>query len=89
MLPPAELIAELAGAGEELLLAGDGVARYRDEFAVLERAEVAGPAFDAPSAVALLELAVGKVIREEFVTPDEVLPMYLRQSDAEITWARA
>ena len=48
----------------------------------------AGPAFDAPSAVALLELAAGKVVREEFVGPDEVLPLYLRQSDAEINWER-
>ncbi|MFI5047726.1 MAG: tRNA (adenosine(37)-N6)-threonylcarbamoyltransferase complex dimerization subunit type 1 TsaB [Acidimicrobiia bacterium] len=88
VLPPAELAAELAAGGDELLLAGDGVARYRDEFSVLERAEVAGPAFDAPSAVALVELAAGKVIREEFVSSDEVLPLYLRQSDAEIAWER-
>ena len=88
VLPPAELAAELASGGDELLLAGDGVARYRDEFSVLERAELAGPAFDAPSAIALLEIAAGKVIREEFVALDEVLPMYLRQSDAEIMWER-
>jgi tRNA threonylcarbamoyladenosine biosynthesis protein TsaB len=89
VLPPAELAADLAAGGEELLLAGDGVARYRDEFAVLERAELAGPAFDAPSAVALLELAAGRIVREEFVGPDAVLPLYLRQSDAEIAWERA
>ena len=88
VLPPAELVAELAAGGEELLLAGDGVARYRADFDTLERAELAGPAFDAPSAVALLELASARVAREEFVTPAEVRPLYLRQSDAEINWER-
>lgn len=86
--PPAEVVAELAAGGEELLLAGDGVARYREEFAALERAETAGPAFDAPSATALVELASAKVAREEFVAPNEVRPLYLRQSDAEINWER-
>src|SRR5215510_11824098 len=77
VLPPAELVAELEAGG-------DGVARYREEFATLERAEVAGPAFDAPSATALLELATARIAREEFVTPSDVLPMYLRESDAAI-----
>jgi tRNA threonylcarbamoyladenosine biosynthesis protein TsaB len=86
--PPAEVVAELAAGGEELLLAGDGVARYREEFAALERAETAGSAFDAPSAAALVELASAKVAREEFVAPNEVRPLYLRQSDAEINWER-
>lgn len=85
---PAELVAELAAAGEELLLAGDGVARYPEEFGGLERAESAGSTFDAPSAAALVELATAKVVREEFVAPNLVRPLYLRQSDAEINWER-
>lgn len=83
---PTEVVAELAAGGEELLLAGDGVGRYAEEFAALERAEVAGPTNDAPSAVALLELATARFVREEFVTPNEVRPLYLRKSDAEINW---
>jgi tRNA threonylcarbamoyladenosine biosynthesis protein TsaB len=88
VLPPGELVAELAAGGDELLLVGDGVGRYAEQFASLERAETAGSAFDAPSAVALLELAVARLVREEFSNPDEVLPLYLRQSDAEINWER-
>ncbi|MET0895798.1 MAG: tRNA (adenosine(37)-N6)-threonylcarbamoyltransferase complex dimerization subunit type 1 TsaB [Acidimicrobiia bacterium] len=88
VMSPEDLVAELAGSGDELLLAGDGVERHRDLFAELERAETAGPAYDAPGAVALLELATARAQREEFVAPDALLPRYLRQSDAEISWER-
>jgi tRNA threonylcarbamoyladenosine biosynthesis protein TsaB len=84
--PAGELVAELAATGDEVLLAGDGVDAYRDEFAALERAEPAGPGFEAPSATALVELATGRVEREEFSSPWEVTPLYLRASDAELAW---
>lgn len=87
---PAELVAELAAEGAEsphgLLLAGDGVARFPDEFAALDHAEVAGPEFAAPSVSALVALATAHAQREEFVQPADVHPLYLRQSDAEILW---
>jgi tRNA threonylcarbamoyladenosine biosynthesis protein TsaB len=81
---PADVVAELEAAADEVLLAGDGVVAYRHEFAALDRAEPAGPAFAAPSATSLVELATARVEREEFVAPLEVHPMYLRASDAEI-----
>ena len=84
--PVRDLIADLAATGEEVLLAGDGVGRYRSELAELERAEEAGPGFDAPSVSALVELATGRFEREEFCAPWDVLPMYLRASDAELHW---
>jgi tRNA threonylcarbamoyladenosine biosynthesis protein TsaB len=85
---PAELVAELDAGTDELLLAGDGVDAYRDEFASLERAEFAGVGHVAPSAAALVELATARVEREEFQSPSEVRPLYLRASDAEINWDR-
>lgn len=87
--PPHELVGELEAAGAEVLLAGDGVDRYRDLFTGLDRAELAGPEFAAPSALSLLELARGRLEREEFVTPTELAPVYLRESDAAINWERA
>ncbi len=39
-----------------------------------------------PSAADLVELAHPKALREEFVQPWELEPLYLRKSDAEINW---
>ena len=87
---PAELVADLAADAAEfphgLLLAGDGVARFPDEFARLEHAEVAGPEFASPSVAALVALATARAEREEFEQPGDLRPLYLRQSDAEIAW---
>jgi tRNA threonylcarbamoyladenosine biosynthesis protein TsaB len=86
--PPAELVAELDAGTDELLLAGDGVTAYRDDFASLEHAEFAGADHGAPSASALVELATARVEREEFQPASELRPLYLRSSDAEINWER-
>jgi tRNA threonylcarbamoyladenosine biosynthesis protein TsaB len=89
---PAELVAELAADSSldrtGVLLAGDGVDRFRGEFAELEHAEVAGAEFAHPSVGALVELATGRAEREEFEVASELRPMYLRNSDAEINWDR-
>ena len=84
--PVRDLVADLEATGEDVLLAGDGVARYRDDLADLDRAEQAGPAFDVPSVAALVELASARVEREQFEAPWDVEPMYLRESDAELNW---
>jgi tRNA threonylcarbamoyladenosine biosynthesis protein TsaB len=86
---PTDVAAELQAAGREVLFAGDGVHRYREVFDELEHAEWAGPAFGAPSALALLELATARVHREEFVAAHELAPRYLRESDAVINWELA
>lgn len=85
----AEVVAELEGTPDELLLAGDGFGAYRDAFETLDRAEFAGPDFASPSAAALIELATARIEREDFCSPSELRPLYLRTSDAEINWERA
>lgn len=84
--PAAKLAADLGADAEEVLLAGDGVGAHRGEFSGLERAEEAGPEFESPSATALIELATGRMEREEFSAPWDVEPLYLRASDAELAW---
>jgi tRNA threonylcarbamoyladenosine biosynthesis protein TsaB len=86
---PADLVAELEATGEDVVLAGDGVDRYEAELAAVDRAELAGPQFAFPSVAALLELATGRVEREELEAPWSVLPLYLRETDADLEWARS
>ena len=89
---PAELVADLAAdqtaTSHGLLLAGDGVDRFRVEFEALDHAEFAGGEFAAPSISALVQLATARVEREEFEQPGALRPLYLRKSDAEIEWDR-
>jgi len=86
---PDDLVAELEARGEDALLCGDGSLRFTDAFEPLGgRVELAGPAHASPSLSALAELARARYEREDFCAPSEVLPMYLRKSDAEIAWDR-
>ena len=83
---PSVLAAEMLACGDDVLLVGDGALVYADSFAGLDRVELVGPAAAAPSATALVELAWERLEREEFTTPDDVVPLYLRHSDAQIAW---
>lgn len=83
---PAELVADLEAHGQEVLLVGDGIATAPELFASLEHAELAGPEFQSPSVAALVALAAARVEREEFSPPWDVVPLYLRESDAELSW---
>ncbi len=87
--PPADVAATLAATGDAVLLAGDGVDPYPDVFLALDAAEPAGPDFAWPSATALVELATRRVACGDVVTPDEVTPLYLRDSDAALAWGSA
>jgi len=86
---PDDLVAELEARGEDALVCGDGSLRFADAFAPLgRRVELAGPAHASPSLSALAELALARYEREEFSVAVDVLPMYLRRSDAELAWDR-
>jgi tRNA threonylcarbamoyladenosine biosynthesis protein TsaB len=78
------LCSDVAALDHDVLLAGDGVARYEQELAMLGRAEMAGPDFAEPSVTALVELASARLGGETSTLA--VTPMYLRESDAELSW---
>jgi hypothetical protein len=50
------------------------------------RIELGGLGYAYPQASALVELSHPRAIREEFVQPRDLRVLYLRKSDAEITW---
>jgi tRNA threonylcarbamoyladenosine biosynthesis protein TsaB len=85
---PGGLAAELVASGEEVLLVGDGAILYRKELseALGAQAELASELRLRPQASVLVELAAPKFLREEHDRLTDVVPVYLRKSDAEITW---
>lgn len=83
---PDELCSEIQAVGGEVLAVGDGAIRYRSALEELTRVEIGDGALAFPSPGSLVELAHAKALREEFVQPSELEPVYLRKADAEINW---
>ncbi|MEX2659067.1 MAG: tRNA (adenosine(37)-N6)-threonylcarbamoyltransferase complex dimerization subunit type 1 TsaB [Acidimicrobiales bacterium] len=83
---PGELCSEIQAVGGEVLAVGDGAIRYRHDLAELTRVEVGDGVLAFPSPGSLVELAHAKALREEFVQPWDLEPIYLRKADAEISW---
>jgi len=83
-----DLIVDIDAAGKPVVLAGDGAARFRGQFEPSDLCEVAGAGFAAPNLSAMVELAAGRFEREDFSAAADVVPMYLRRSDAEIAHDR-
>ncbi len=82
-----DLAAELTACNEDLLLVGDGALRYSDSFDGIRRLEIGDSGVAHPSAGSLVQLAHARALREDFVTPTELTPLYLRKPDAEISWS--
>ncbi|MEP6758948.1 MAG: tRNA (adenosine(37)-N6)-threonylcarbamoyltransferase complex dimerization subunit type 1 TsaB [Actinomycetota bacterium] len=84
---PEALAAELEAHSGEVLAVGDGAILYRDVLQTVgARVEFGSPGVAHPDAAALVELAVPRFLREEHDQLFDVVPMYLRKSDAEIAW---
>jgi tRNA threonylcarbamoyladenosine biosynthesis protein TsaB len=81
-----ELASHLTEVDEPVLLTGDGALRYRSTFAGIPKIELGDSGVAHPSAGSLVQLAHAKALREDFVTPAELTPLYLRKPDAEIHW---
>lgn len=86
---PDHLCAELETIPGEMLAVGDGAILYRNHLEELgSRVEIASSIRAHPEAAALAELAVPRFLREEHDRLHEVMPLYVRRSDAEIAWDR-
>ena len=83
--PVDELVGDLLARSQESLCVGDGAHRYRDEILEGFHCEIGGDAH--PSAAPLVQLAHARALREEWVNPWEIEPVYLRAPDAKINWS--
>lgn len=84
---PEDLLTDLMASRDEVLLVGDGGRRYASCFEELNQVELADKGLSYPSPSSLVQLAHAQALREEFVSPSEVEPLYLRPPDAAINWA--
>lgn len=86
---PADLRADIIADHDEVLLVGDGALHHHQEFDDVTGVEIADAAVAFPSAASLVMLAHAKALREEFVRPDQIEPMYMRRPDAVAKWESA
>jgi tRNA threonylcarbamoyladenosine biosynthesis protein TsaB len=85
---PDDLIADLLADGGEVLCVGDGARAYRDRIVgAVTKVDIADQSSPYPSAAPLVRLAHAKAMREEWVQPSALEPLYLRKPDAQINWS--
>ena len=80
---PDHIASQIQASNDDTLVVGDGAVRYASMFDPLRGVELADPGFAHPSAESLVLLAHALAVREEFVRPDEIEPLYLRRPDAQ------
>ena len=83
--PPEKLAGEIEAVPDDVVCIGDGALAHR---ALLEStgAEIGSASMAAPTAHALVELALPRFIREETQRPEDLRPVYIRKADAKINW---
>ena len=86
VVSPEDLASELLATAEECLLVGDGAVRYREVFEGLHKVEIAEADLAHPSASSLVMLAHAQALREQWVKPWDLQPLYLRKPDVEVNW---
>jgi len=82
-----DLVADLMARGQNVVCVGDGALRYREVIAAGVLCEFAEQFLSHPSAAPLVQLAHARALREDWVNPWGIHPMYLRAPDAHINWA--
>jgi tRNA threonylcarbamoyladenosine biosynthesis protein TsaB len=83
---PEDVAAELQARAEDILLVGTGGLVYRQQLEGPSHVEFASQGSVHPSAEALVELVVPRLLREDFDRLYDVQPIYIRKADAEIAW---
>ncbi len=82
-----DLTSDLLAVRDDCLLVGDGAIRYADDLTAMPGIEIADLGLAYPSARSLVQLAHARALREEWIQPRDLAPLYLRKPDAEINWS--
>jgi tRNA threonylcarbamoyladenosine biosynthesis protein TsaB len=91
VLPPSALLDQIAAAtGEPVIFVGDGAVRYHDLIAdrMGDQAVFAPFPFHSPRSANGVLLALHASQHGELLEPSQLLPIYLRASDAELNKAK-
>jgi tRNA threonylcarbamoyladenosine biosynthesis protein TsaB len=86
LMKPEVLRAMLESAPDQSLVVGDVGALPEGLFRGMSRVKTGRPRY--PYAVALAEIGAGRYERGEFPGPDDIRPLYLREPDVTINWAK-
>lgn len=81
-----DLVGDLIARGQTVVCVGDGALRYRDEIESALHCDFGEQFVAHPSAAPLVQLAHARALREDWVNPWEIQPLYLRAPDAQINW---
>jgi tRNA threonylcarbamoyladenosine biosynthesis protein TsaB len=86
---PEKLAVGLASRPEEVLLVGNGALLYKEAFQDLGSiVEVGTMSHAFPDARSLVELALPRILREDFDSLYDMKPLYLRRSARRIQWEK-
>lgn len=92
VMPPAVIIEQLAAiTGDQVIFAGDGAVLYRKQIVdqLGDQAVFAPFQLNIPHAANGVFLALHASLNDNLLDPSQLLPLYLRASDAELMKAKA
>ncbi|HEY2667229.1 MAG TPA: tRNA (adenosine(37)-N6)-threonylcarbamoyltransferase complex dimerization subunit type 1 TsaB [Actinomycetota bacterium] len=84
--PPERLATEFDAQGSDVLAIGNGALLYRSKLEESERVEIGTMTHAFPRSAALIDLALPRIVREDFDRLYDVEPLYMRRTQAEINW---
>lgn len=86
LMSPDELRAALESTGEDSLVVGDTAELPEGFFLGMHHVKTGRPRY--PYAVALADIGAGKYERDEYPAPEDIRPLYMREPDVTINWAK-
>jgi tRNA threonylcarbamoyladenosine biosynthesis protein TsaB len=84
LMDPERLRAALESTTDDSLVVGDAAELGDGFFRGMHHVKTGKPRY--PYAVALAEIGAGKYERDDFPSPDDIQPLYLREPDVTINW---